>query len=207
MKAAFIKGMTVKHTKKMESMVSFSTSNLVNTFCEKMKAIEGSICKRCFANNQLKMQPATAKKLAGNDWIKYDIIKKKDVPFINSAYFRFEAFGELNTMQQLLNYMEIAKYNKHCNFTLFTKRADLLRSFEGKKPTNFLIMLSSPMIDKQVEVDDKLDKLINGVFTVYSKKGVEDKGVKINCGSKKCIECLLCYKKSRKIRVINELLK
>jgi len=206
MKALFIKGMTVKHTAKMESMVSFSTSNLVNTFCEKMKTIEGSICKRCFANNQLKMQPSTAKKLAANDWVKYDVIKKKDAPFINAAYFRFEAFGELSTMQQLENYMTIAKNNKHCNFTLFTKRADLLRAFSGKKPTNFLIMLSSPMINKQAEADGISD-LIHGVFTVYDKKCVKDKEIKINCGSKKCIDCLLCYKKSKKLRVINELLK
>ena len=207
MKNEILKGMTVNHTQKMQGMVSFSTSNLCNEFCEKMKNVEGSICKKCFADKQLKIQPNTGQKMFRNDWVKTEEISKKDVPFFNSAFFRFEAFGELETMTQLENYMMLAKYNKHCNFTLFTKRLDLLNKFEGKKPKNFLIMLSSPLINKPTEVNEKVDKLINGIFTVYTKETVVKENVKINCGSKKCIECLACYKKGAKTKQISELLK
>ena len=203
----FLNGMTVNHTKKMQGMVSFSTSNLCNKFCDKMKDTKGSICQKCFADRQLKIQKSTANKMERNNWIKYDTLIKENTPFINNAYFRFESFGELETMQQLKNYMNIAKYNKHCNFTLFTKRADLLNRFEGKKPANFLIMLSSPLINKQVIPNEKIESLINGIFTVYDKKTIEEKDIKINCGSLKCIECLACYKKGKKTKIINEMLK
>ena len=46
-------------------------------------------------------------------------------------------------------------------------------------------------------------------FTVYDKPGqaaLEASGGCINCGSRKCLDCLLCYTKND-VRAINESLK
>ena len=42
-------------------------------------------------------------------------------------------------------------------------------------------------------------------FTVWDKETA--KTVNINCGDRKCIDCLACYKKNSKITAINEIIK
>lgn len=208
-KEMILKGLTTKHSGKMEGMVSFSTNTANNPFCNKMRSIEGCICSKCYAFTMTKrFSKGFSEKLNANEWIKTTFVNKEDVPFINAAFFRFEAFGELETVVQLVNYVTIAKYNKHCNFALWTKRTDLLKSLDPNYiPKNLNIIVSSPFINKQVELDDETKKRVHGVFTVYDKKTAESEGVSINCGSKKCIECLACYKKSKTFKIINELVK
>lgn len=199
-----LKAITWKHSGKMLGIHSLSTSNLDNKFCEKMKAVDGSICQKCFADKQLRCRPTNRNKFRDNDFLKYTKLKKGDIPFINSAYFRFESFGELETMIQLENYIQIAKNNKHANFALFTKRADLLKKLKSK-PSNMQIVLSSPLINKPVNADNI--KVVNKIFTVWDKEQAIKEGIDIQCGKRKCIECLICYKKAKGKKYINELLK
>lgn len=208
-KEMITKGLTVKHTGKMEGIISFSTSTNTNPFCNKMRSIEGCICQKCYAYRMSRAYRDDWKeKYIRNEWIKTEVLEKKDVPFINAAYFRFEAFGELETFTQLLNYLTIAKYNPHCNFALWTKRVDFIDCLDlAHKPKNINIIISSPIMNKQLQLTDKIKSKVDGVFTVYDKKTVESEGVPVNCGSKKCVECLACYKKSRTFKVINELVK
>ena len=44
------------------------------------------------------------------------------------------------------------------------------------------------------------------VFTVYTEKHATDNNITINCGTRKCLNCLKCYKNNN-IVIINELLK
>lgn len=199
-------GMTVKHNEKMEGMVSFSTNTMSNPFCNAMRLCKDNICSSCFASRMHKRLPTFSEKLNRNEWIKVEEMSKADVPFINAAYFRFEAFGELETEIQLRNYLLIAKENPHCNFALWTKRMDLLE-LDFVKPKNLQIMLSSWRKNEQMKIPVQIEKKVDGIFTVYSKPVAMEKKVPINCGDKKCINCLICYKKSRKLKVVNELIK
>ena len=205
-KEMIIKGLCVNHSAKMEGMVSFSTSTETNSFCNKMRCIDGSICQKCFAHRMsLRLGSKFIDKYKNNDWIKTYILQDDEIPFLNVAYFRFEAFGELETETQLNNYLTIARKNPHCRFALWTKRVDLLKNL-GCKPKNVNIIVSSPMTNKQVDLD-ALPSVVDGVFTVYDKKFAADHDVKINCGGKKCINCLKCYKKHSKKIIVNELVK
>lgn len=208
-KEMITKGLTIKHSGKMEGMVSFSTNTANNPFCNKMRSIEGCICSKCYAYKMTRrFSKRFSDKLDANEWIKTEVLEKKDVPFINAAYFRFEAFGELETFTQLLNYLTIAKYNPHCNFALWTKRVDFIYCLDlDHKPKNVNIIVSSPTMNKQLQLTDKIKSKVDGVFTVYDKSTVDSEGVPINCGSRKCVECLACYKKSKTFKVINELVK
>lgn len=208
-KEMITKGLTLQHTGKMESIISFSTSTNTNPFCEKMRSIEGCICQKCYAYRMSRAyHKGWKEKYIHNDWIKTTSVFKEDVPFINAAYFRFEAFGELETFNQLLNYIIIAEKNKHCNFALWTKRIDLINELDPAiKPKNLNIIISSPIMNKQLQLTDSIKSKVDGIFTVYDKKTAESEGIPINCGHKKCAECLACYKKSKTFKVINELVK
>ncbi|MGL6100397.1 MAG: GP88 family protein [Fusobacteriaceae bacterium] len=204
-KKLILEGLTTNHTAKMEGMVSFSTDTTTNKFCESMSKCTGSICEKCFARTMHKRLPSFSVKISRNEWVKNVVLNKCDIPFLNVAYFRLEAFGELENMIQLENYIKMAKFNSHANFALWTKRVDLLEKLEIKKPKNLNIIVSSPMINKQVALSETVEKMVDGIFTVYDK--VQSETVKINCGENKCIECLKCYKKSAKMKIINEVLK
>ncbi|MGL4999371.1 MAG: GP88 family protein [Cetobacterium sp.] len=203
-KTFFKIGTTTNHTAKMEGMSSFSTDTMSNEFCNAMRKCEGSVCSKCFSARMHNRLKNFTKKMVANGWIKHMEIKKCDVPFVNSAYFRFEAFGELSNMVQLNNYITIAKGNPHCMFALWTKRTDLLLQLKTK-PRNLNIIVSSSQINKQKKLPVEIVHLVSSIFTVYDKKGCES--VTINCGDKKCVECLACYKKVKGIQVINEKLK
>lgn len=182
LKEKIMQGLTIKHNGKMEGMLSFSTSTTHNEFCQKIRQIKGTICEKCFANRMCKMYgDKFIEKYYRNEWIKTTEIKKEDVPFLNVAYFRFEAFGELETLQQLKNYCTIAKYNKHCNFAVWTKRLDIIKQFNLKdKPKNLNIIISSYKINKPMALTEDIKEKVDGLFTVYDKNTTEK--ITINCG-------------------------
>ena len=123
-------------------------------------------------------------------------------------YFRFESFGDLNNDIQLTNYMNIAKTFKNCNFALWTKHYNLLLTWlkNHKAPKNIRLILSSPKINGSIN-----DMLLD-VFKKYHKNTISfnvtsnKKDSNINCGKRKCINCLNCYKKGVANNVL-ELLK
>lgn len=209
MKDLFIKGITSKHTGKMERMLSFSTSTANNNFCTCMRNINGSVCQKCYAYRMVKRLGAGFRnKLVNNEWIKYTTLEKKDIPILNAGYFRFESFGELETLTQLENYFKIAKYNPQTRFALFTKRSDLLRRVDKDlKPSNMNIILSSIQLNKPTDYLYEIQDLIDAVFTVYTKEYAKENNITISCGDRKCIECLKCYNHHNGIIYINELVK
>ncbi|MBR5087960.1 MAG: hypothetical protein IK093_00885, partial [Ruminiclostridium sp.] len=72
-------------------------------------------------------------------------------------------------------------------------------------------VVSSPFLNKPIPMDiiEKYPE-IDHVFTVYTKKYAKENGIKINCGGKKCMECILkkinCYFRNTEF-YINELKK
>lgn len=174
------------------------------TFKEAQKTIEAiCICLFCYSFDMLRRYPSLKKKLEDNtSFYCYNDLKDSDIPFINAAFFRFEAFGDLINVQQFKNYSTIAKNNKHCTFTLFTKNAFIVKNalemYGIEIPENMIIIYSNPLMNTEKELEEVKKKysFIDKVFNVYSPAGAAHFNKCINCGARSCANCLKCYKKS-----------
>ncbi len=203
------------HTGKMFGIQSISTSCACNRFCAMRAQEKASICARCYAQAQLKRYKTLSEKLESNsEFYNNTVLSELDVPFINQAVFRFESFGDLETVTQFANYCMIAKCNANTRFTLWTKNLFIVNAYldnNGKIPKNLYIIVSSPIINKVYDINNvsaRLKKYVSAVFTVYDKDFVAAHDIKINCGSRNCIECMRCYSLNHNdIIYINELLK
>lgn len=198
---------TTKHTGKMEGMASLSTSCTCNLYCKKRSGNKSLICSHCYAERQMKIYHNLEKCLIKNTEILTNrILDKTELPIINFLYFRFESFGDLININQIVNYFNICKKNPKVHFALWTKNPFVIADAINKgvaKPRNLQIVYSSPMINI---VNDPGYDFIDKIFTVYDKKYIKENNVNINCGAEKCLLCGKCYNKS-KVRYINEMLK
>lgn len=213
---------TAKHGGKMAEMFSISTSPLCNPFCiarhkNNSKKKIPSICAWCFACKQLERYTNNAPILEYNTTILKKIIPFDFLPFIAICnyknYFRLEAFGDLNNVEQVINYFNICNKNKHINFALWTKNYNFIAvaidKYGYKKPGNLQIVGSiariNPSENDKNELLSRYD-FIDKTFSVYDKSHNDSDF--INCGGKQCINCGYCYDKQFKnIKNINELLK
>ena len=69
-----------------------------------------------------------------------------------------------------------------------------------------MIVVSSPMLNKRIELDREKFWFVDHVFTVYDKDYIEANNVNVNCGARSCLGCQLCYHKDTEFYV-NEKLK
>lgn len=208
----WVKGVCTKHTGKMENMISISTSCKENEFCKSMQQIKGSICEKCYAKTQLNYQPSTANKYAQSTLdLTLRLLNFEEIPSIDSVTgtCRLEAFGELNNTIQVLNYFNICEKNPDINFSVWTKRPDLINEVINilghQKPENLNIIWSTLMINGSPAIGKY--NFVDGYFTVYTPEYAQQHNIKINCGGRKCVDCLECYDYHDGIFIINELLK
>lgn len=216
----FIAYSIATHSGKMSGIPSISTSVLCNRQCAEHAAVKGSICEKCFARGYAKMRKQLAEKLKANyEFYTTVNLCGEDVPFINSAIFRFESFGDLANVQQFANYCTIARNNIRTTFVLWTKNHFIIEEYikcGGIIPSNLYIIASSLMLNNpRVELwnaseleQNKLMPFIDAVFTVYDERTIKAENIDINCGGRKCIECRKCYSlKHGEIAEIREQLK
>lgn len=200
---------TEKHSGKMSGMISLSTSCLGNKFCQAYQKDKGKVCSKCFAAAQMKMYKNMNTCFQRNaDVLTTRILDKDEWPVLNVLYARLESFGDLQNETQLINYFNLCKRNPNTMFALWTKNmfiVDSVLKSGYKKPSNLNIVVSSHYLNKVVDVEqyDWVDR----VFTVYDKDFIKENDVEINCGALSCMNCLKCYKKSKKHFYINEKLK
>ena len=69
-----------------------------------------------------------------------------------------------------------------------------------------MIIVSSPMMNKRMELDREKFWFVDHVFTVYDKDYIEANNVNVNCGARSCLGCQHCYRKDTEFYV-NEKLK
>lgn len=113
---------TVKHSGKMEGMQSLSTSCLCNKYCKNRSNNSELVCSHCYAQRQMKIYKNLNACLERNTEILTGrILKEAEIPMINASFFRFESFGDLINVTQVINYFHICKKNKHVRFALWTK--------------------------------------------------------------------------------------
>ena len=171
---------------KMNGFCSINGNSLTNKFCQTMKKTE-SICKKCYSDKFLSFRGSARNRFELNDlFISNFILDKKDLPIIDATYFRFNGFGELINQNHLINIVNICDDNPQTNFSLFTKRLDIVTSVFSsiKKPKNLKIVFSNSKIDNILtENPIHCDKVFNVVSVDQDS---------INCKGS-CINCLKCY--------------
>lgn len=208
--------LTTDHTGKMLGMQSLSTSCRTNPGCLRNSKIPGSICEKCYAQTMLQMyKDLDAKTERNTEVLTKEILDMADLPVINCQIFRFESFGDIHNEIHLQNYINIAIKNPGCMFTLWTKNYSVaLNYFKTHDcPENFTLIISSLFINKKQDLTPfkKLGKFRKGqlkVFTVYDYDYIRlhHDDININCGSRLCMGCQLCYRKNE-VEEINEILK
>ena len=200
---------------KMEGITSINTPCHMNSQCKKNAQVEGSICQKCYAQRYLNMRKQLRTALESNyNLLTSGIIPLDQLPRFNSMIVRFESFGDLNNTTQFINYLNICEVNPQTTFAIWSKNphiiSEVLNDMGYKKPNNLIIIISSLFLNTQWNYEalpySSKYWFIDKIFTVYSKKYINDNNVSINCGSKKCLECKLCYTKNS-IKFINEILK
>ena len=197
------------HTGKMTGFASLSTSPIVNTFCQNRSKCKGSICAMCYSMKMQKMYSKLDKVLIKNHRVlTSQIIPVEKMPIMNYLMFRLEAFGDVQNETQIINYFNLCKRNPRVQFTIWTKNTAIFkRVFENgnRKPKNLIIIVSSPMMNTALKIENY--PFADKVFTVYEKDYALNNGIKINCGSKSCAACGMCYNKNNRTVYVNELLK
>ena len=186
------------HTGKMEGINSIGTSCVDNPFCIKRRENGDSVCSHCYAATYMEMRRALKERLQDNFKILTEqLLKDREIPVTNAQVFRFESFGDLYNTTQLANYILICERNPFTKFGLWTKNTWILDELFNKncvkKPKNLSIIVSSPMLNKQMEIDREKFWFVNHVFTVYDKKFIAANEIDVNCGARNCLGCQLCY--------------
>lgn len=186
------------HDGKMKGINSIGTSCASNPYCIKRRENGDSVCSHCYATTYMKMRKSLQKHLEENaDILTTRLLTGKEIPVTNANVFRFESFGDLYNTTHLANYVLIAERNPYTRFALWTKNAWILDEFFNEnniqKPENLSIVVSSPMLNKQMELDREKFWFVDHVFTVYDKKFIAENNIEVNCGARDCLGCQLCY--------------
>jgi len=192
-----------KGSGKMEGINSINTNSLTIPFCIKMSECKELVCSKCYARRLLKYRASLTNKLElNNELLSSRFLKDSELPIINALYFRFNSFGELINDTHLINLIMIVNRNPNTIFGLWSKRVDLIRATLDKIPSNLVLIYSNPKIN---DWNDPFPPTpFDKIFSVYNKKDVKIRksDMFINCGGRKCLECLQCYEKNgtKKIR-------
>ena len=188
-----------KMSGKLSGIGAINTDTTTNEFCVRQKDTD-TICGKCYSHKMLSTyRKSCVPAFQHNSRLMSEAIDWDLLPIINQAYFRFNGHGELINTAHLQNIVNIARKNPHCNFALWTKRISIVRQFKGKIPDNLILVFSNPRIDKVIDTPRGFHKVFNNVS--------KDSIINQNCTGRKCMDCLLCYRKESGANVIVEAVK
>lgn len=197
---------------KIEGLCSIDTSSLMNPFCVKMSATAGTVCSKCYAIRAEKYRTnLTECYNNNNELLSSSIINYDELPRINALYCRFNAFGEVINDIHFINLLRICKVNQRVSFSLWTKNKKVIdyvfNELKYEKPKNLKIILSSIYVNMQqmTENEIKNSKYYDKLFTVYSKDFINNHNITINCGEKKCKNCMKCYNDDNYVIIIEKI--
>lgn len=191
---------TTEHTAKMAGMISISTVSGLNIRCEKNARIKGSICEKCFSRAMEK------RGMAGKDgqiltmaMLTLCDIPSELMPIMNAIFARIEAFGDIENVQQVKNYVKLINENPYTRFGWWTKNPDIINEYYSEynhMPGNVQIIYSSLMMNKAVNMETikAMYPFIDKIFTVYESETMAiECGKTVNCGKLHCLTCHKCY--------------
>lgn len=206
----------VNHTaNKLEGICSISSSVHDNCFCKARQKIKDCICSHCYAHNQQSYQTGLKEHNILNGIILRNILipaKYFKLLKILFPYLRIESFGDVQNVIQARNYIRIIKAFPGKRCAIWSKNIMIWEQAFKKegKPGNTTFVFSSSYVNKPEEIDKKRFSFVDHVFTVYDKKYAKENNIVINCGGRKCLECIMqkknCYFRNTAF-YINELLK
>ena len=195
---------------KMADFMSISTSCIDCDRCSARSKNKKNVCAKCYARRELLRKKTLREKMHVNTvFYTCYTINPVDVPLINCSVFRFESFGEIQNTKQFINYNTIAKVNKHCYFVIWSKNCDIIASAleTVKQAKNFDVIASATEINPDhPENLFNLYPFIKKVFAVVTDEYAKAHKIKITCIGC-CIECMRCYTKANRQKVIYELLR
>lgn len=198
---------------KMTNVMTLTTCATINMNCIKRSKIVGAVCEYCFAIESLGWKESVRKAYEKNTYILTNTILDdytincivKLCIYFNIKYFRFESHGDLNNKIQLINYFNISRALESIGVktALWTKELLILKSIEVlykntglkeyQKPENMTIIASSLFLnDNNLSIECAY---VDKVFTVYTYDYIIENDININCGSRDCFGCGLCYAK------------
>lgn len=190
---------------KLAEFRAISVNTLTNDFCKMMHNVGSKneiICTFCYSWALLQgFRKNIAEALQRNtEILSKKILDKKDLPFINDAYFRFNAHGELINSTHLKNLVNIARLNSGTTFALWSKRKGIVKDFfsKNKMPKNLILVYSNPKINN---VGIKVPPFFHKVFNNVEKNHMVEKQ---NCTGQRCKDCLMCYNKNNGKDIIIE---
>lgn len=209
-----------KMTEKMNGIPSVSTSCHQNPYCLARMA-KGDytdketgktykcICKSCFADSTLDRYHGLEDATTDNYYLLNESILDDSLlpTFGNVRFVRIESYGDLGSIVQAINYLNMIKKNPEITFAWWTKNPNFIDQaikITGGKPENVIMIQSSCYVNLKTE---KRFPWIDKVFTVYDKKFIQENSLDINCGSRDCVTCKRCYSLKNKETNVSEMLK
>lgn len=200
----------MNHGGKMKGIHSISTNSMLNPFCIAHRKIKDCVCCHCYAVNLIKTRPSMFIPLTINQLLFSNfIIPDELIPEIKSKKIRFEAFGDLGTILQVVNYFNISKANDGKKCALWTKNPVIIKRALDKgltqKPKNIQIIFSGFRLNQPISLEtlQRVFPFIDRIFVVWEK---EENSPFINCGKRNCDGCGTCYDENG-AKVVNEALK
>lgn len=196
---------------KMHDIPAITESCLCNPFCQKMARDERFVCSKCYARAGLGFKRYAEARYARNtQLLSGSLLDESMLPRLYSDVARFETHGDWVNLTSALNEIAIARFNPHTQFTVWTKRTDLLFELAKKgvrQPENLHVMISSPMMNQPLPEFVKRELSGYGwtvhFFTVmsldalrsrYSDEELRQRGHEIiTCGGRDCRSCMKCY--------------
>lgn len=179
---------------KLKGIPAINTNTLSNDFCKKMAASDKGkniICSGCYSVAMLSgsRKNCVPRFQNNTEALSTRPLLPREIPTLNSAWFRFSGHGELENTTHYENYCRIAEANPQTTFALWTKRKAIVQRSDYPTPENLILIYSNPIIDKPI---NKAPKGFHKVFN--NVKGNGQYEAQENCTGQKCIECLACYK-------------
>ena len=216
-------------TAKLEGVTGITTSCRKCKFCrvqwkfleEHPELAESHICSHCYAYRTAENGWSCWDNYDRNTVILAGNMHRSDLPNLTfnnagSPFARFNTHGEIPNEKCLINFYKIARRNPNFRFALWTKRWGLLYNLAKRSgirpPRNLTIVISSPLLGvdvsrKSLDMLESVGVHPDVVFTVHTKEDIEQNGVKINCGKRKCVECKKCYRHHSETIYVREELK
>ena len=200
---------------KLEGICSISSSVHDNCFCKARQAIKNCICSHCYAANQQAYQTGLKEHNILNGIILRNVlipVRFFKLLVIIFPYLRIESFGDTANVIQARNYIRIIKAFPGKRCAIWSKNIAIWeKAFAAEgKPKNTTYVHSSSFVNKPDNIDLNRYWFVDHVFTVYDKKFAKEHNIIINCGGRKCMECIKkrinCYFRNNTLYV-NELLK
>jgi len=192
------------NARKLEGISSISSSVNDNVLCAAWRKVKNCICAHCYAYNQQSFQTGLREHNVLNGIILRNVLLPvcafKHLRFLY-PYLRIESFGDVANITQARNYIRIIKAFPRIRCAIWSKNIELWAQafdLERGKPKNTTFVISSPIVNKPVsESIIRKYTFIDHVFTVYTRQFAKQHNITINCGGRKCLECIMkktnCY--------------